>query len=87
MTAWFYRTAQGAEVDLILESAANNLIAIDIKRSMNPSISKGFYNALQDLKPAKAYVIYPGNDRYPITPQVEVVPLHNFILTELLMMK
>lgn len=76
MSSWFYRTAAGAEVDLILESGVNNLIAIEIKRSLTPSMSKGFYNALQDLKPRKAYIVYPGNDRYYLTPQVEVVPLY-----------
>ncbi|WP_341794099.1 MULTISPECIES: ATP-binding protein [unclassified Rickettsia] len=84
MSSWFYRTAAGAEVDLILESAANNLIAIEIKRYLTPSMSKGFYNALLDIKPNKAYIIYPGNDRYYLTPQVEVVSLHYLLslLTE-----
>jgi predicted AAA+ superfamily ATPase len=84
MSSWFYRTAAGAEVDLILESAANNLIAIEIKRYLTPSMSKGLYNALLDIKPKKAYIVYPGNDRYYLTPQVEVVSLHYLLslLTE-----
>ena len=86
MNSWFYRTAGGAEVDLILESSINNLTAIEIKRSLTPSISKGFYNALQDLKPKKAYIVYPGKDKYYLNSQVEVVPLHyllNLLKTEL----
>ncbi|MCZ6902333.1 MAG: DUF4143 domain-containing protein [Rickettsia endosymbiont of Ixodes persulcatus] len=57
MNSWFYRTAGGVEVDLILESSINNLTAIEIKRPLTPSISKGFYNALQDLKPKKTYIV------------------------------
>lgn len=71
--ASFYRTSAGAEIDLVLERA-NTRIAIEIKHSLDPRPSKGFWLALADLGQARAYVIYPGKERYPLAPNVEVLP-------------
>ena len=63
--ASFYRTAAGAEVDLLLELPGDRLWAIDIKRGLAPRIEKGFRNALGDLQADKAFVVYSGTERYP----------------------
>ena len=73
--ASFYRTAAGAEVDLILDLGHRGVWAIEIKRSMNARPERGFYHALEDLKPQKAFVVYGGNDRYPLSETVEVISL------------
>jgi uncharacterized protein len=87
LPAWvlpsFYRTAAGAEVDLILEFPGNRVWAIEIKRSLSPKVSKGFYQACQDLTPEKAFVVYAGQDRYPLAPGLEVIGLRQ-LATELL---
>ncbi|MBN1550543.1 ATP-binding protein, partial [bacterium] len=44
----FYRTAAGAEVDLLIEKG-NRRIAVEIKASKAPSPTKGFWQALDDL--------------------------------------
>jgi len=71
----FYRTSGGAEVDLVLELPGGERWLIEIKRSGAPRPSKGFYSALGDLNPAKAFVVYAGADRYPISPQIEAIGL------------
>lgn len=71
--ASFYRTGAGAEIDLVLERA-NERIAIEVKHSLDPRPSKGFWSALADLGEVRAYVIYPGKERYPLAPNVEVLP-------------
>jgi len=71
--ASFYRTSAGAEIDLVLERA-NQRIAIEVKHSLDPRPSKGFWLALADLGDVQAYVIYPGKERYPLAPNVEVLP-------------
>lgn len=71
--ASFYRTSAGAEIDLVLERG-NERIAIEIKHSLDPRPGRGFWSALADLGEARAYVIYPGKERYPLAPNVEVVP-------------
>ena len=63
----------GAEIDLVLVRA-NERIAIEIKHSLDPRPSKGFWTALADLGEVRAYVIYPGKERYPLAPNVEVLP-------------
>lgn len=72
--ASFYRTAAGAEIDLLIEFGKNEGIwAIEIKRSLSPKIEKNLRIALDDLKPSKAFIVYPGEDRYPIGDTLEVI--------------
>ena len=47
--AHFYRTANGAEIDLILVSGGVPEIAIEVKRSTAPSVERGFHLACDDL--------------------------------------
>jgi len=74
MSLWYYRTAAGAEIDLLIENG-HEKIAVEIKRSLAPVPSKGFYNAIQDLDISKAYIVYPGHDQYSRTDNVEVISL------------
>jgi len=64
--ASFYRTAAGAEIDLLLEIPGHGLWAIEVKRSLSGRPEKGFYIACQDLKPAKQFVVNSGLEPYPI---------------------
>lgn len=74
--ASFYRTAAGAEMDLVLELGGNlGLWAIEIKRNLAPTPSKGFYHARQDLQPSRTFIVYPGQDRYPLCEGVEILSL------------
>jgi hypothetical protein len=73
--ASFYRTSAGAEVDLVLEIPGHGLWAIDIKRGLSAMPDRGFYNACEDLKPAKRYVVNSGTERYRIAEDVEAIGL------------
>jgi len=78
--ASFYRTAAGGEIDLLLELPHNKgLWAIEIKLGSAARPTKGFYTALSDLKPDKAFVVYSGNERYPINKEAEAISLHEFV--------
>ncbi len=70
----FYRTAAGAELDLVVEVGARK-IGIEIKFSAAPKPTKGFWQSLQDLEIAHAFVIAPVTRRYPLAPGVEVLPV------------
>ncbi|PWB83742.1 MAG: hypothetical protein C3F11_05050 [Methylocystaceae bacterium] len=75
-TAGFYRTAAGAEIDLILElPGKSGLWAIEIKRGLTAAPSKGFHIARDDLEPARSFIVYSGDDRYPISEDVEAIGL------------
>lgn len=78
--ASFYRTAAGAEIDLLLELGGNHgTFAIEIKRSLAPHVEKGCHAAIADLKPDKAFIIYPGNESWPIAPSIQVMGLIEFM--------
>ncbi len=76
-SASFFRTAAGAEIDLVLDRprGKHKRIALEIKRASAPSPSKGFWSGIADIKPNAAYVVYPGKERYPLGPGVEALPV------------
>lgn len=76
--ASFYRTAAGAEIDLLLELGGNKGVwAIEIKRGLAPKIERGFHHALEDLHPAQSFIVYGGVERYPKAEGIEVIGLQD----------
>ena len=73
--AGFYRTAAGAEIDLLLEMPDNRLWAVEFKRGLAPKLEKGFFLAREDVKPEKCFVVYSGKDRYKLGSDVEAISL------------
>lgn len=71
----FYRTSAGAEIDLLLHLPGGESWAIEIKRSLSPRPEKGFHHACADLSPARRFIVYPGNERYPLNGEVDAIPL------------
>ena len=76
--AYFYRTAAGAEIDLLL-SINDELWAIEIKRATAPKLSKGFRLACNDIKPVKKWVVYGGEEEYKAKEEVIVISLPKFL--------
>jgi predicted AAA+ superfamily ATPase len=74
----FYRTSAGAEIDLILRKGRRTL-AFELKSSTVPRVSKGFWNALDDVSPDEAYVVAPVKESYPMKGGVIVSPLSKII--------
>ncbi len=72
---WFYRTAAGAEIDLVLEMPGGKLWAVEIKRGLAPRLDKGFHHAREDLNPERSFIVYSGDDRYPKGEGIEVIGL------------
>jgi uncharacterized protein len=73
--AYFYRTNAGAEIDLLIFDRKNNPIAIEIKYSLSPRLSRGFWNACDDLSCRRGYVIYPGEESYSLGKYILALPL------------
>ena len=71
----FYRTSGGAEIDLVLEMPGGECWAIEVKRSRAANPARGFYEACEDLQPARRIVVHAGQDRYPVSGQVEAISL------------
>lgn len=73
--AYFYRTRAGAEVDLAVLLPGGEVLAVEVKRSLAPRPSRGFRQALEDLRPRRAYVVYPGREAFPLGEGVWAIPL------------
>ena len=74
-TPFFYRTANGNEMDLVLVRG-NKKIAIECKASSSPQLTKGWWDALNDINPDKTFVIAPiSGSAYQINKQVTVASL------------
>ena len=74
----YYRTAGGAEVDLIVESGGA-LWAVEIKRSSAPTVSRGFHSACEDLRPAAGFVVHGGAESFPLAKDIRAVSLSDMI--------
>lgn len=83
ITLFYYRTQDGAEVDLLLVKKNKVVSCIEIKVSKTASPSKGFYESIKVLKSSKNYIISPDSDLYPLHENVWMCSLKTFIQTEL----
>jgi predicted AAA+ superfamily ATPase len=74
MTPYFWRTSNGAELDLLLVRG-DMRVGIEVKRTDAPRITPSMRSALTDLQLDRLTVYYPGRRRYALSDQVEVVPV------------
>ena len=70
----YYRTAAGAELDLVVQVQGQTL-AFEIKLSSAPKPARGFWQALQDVKPDRSFVVAPVQRSYSLAEGVQVVGL------------
>lgn len=80
---YYYRTQHGAEVDLLMLTPEGKKVCIEIKFSVAPVISRGFYQSIDDLKPDASYVITPGGERYDRSDGLRICPLEAFLEGEM----
>jgi len=74
----FYRTSHGAEIDFLL-SDGQKLVAVECKASLSPSLTRGTYTAIADVKPLKTFIVSPVKTGYPMAEGIEVVSLSELI--------
>ena len=72
--AFFWATHSGAEVDLFFLSRGRRY-GVECKFSETPKITKSMSQAIESLNLAHLWIIYPGEDAYPLSKQVSVWPL------------
>ena len=68
----FYRTAAGAELDVVVETGRETT-GFEIKFSSAPKVSKGFWQACEDIGVHKAYVVAPVQEGWTMPNNVQVV--------------
>src|SRR3972149_4869458 len=76
---YFYRTSAGAEIDLLIINDRSERIAVEVKFSLSPKVTKGFWVAMQDLSCQKGFVVYPGEEKYPIGEKVIALPVRDIV--------
>lgn len=75
---YFWATHQGAEIDLVFNNGGQ-MYGIEIKRADAPMLTPSLRIALEDLNLKRIVIIYPGNKRYAIHKQIDVVPFDNML--------
>jgi len=75
---YFWATHAGAELDLLFFKDGRRF-GVEIKRADAPRLTPSMRTALEDLRLDRLVVIYPGEQRYTLAEQVEVVPLMDLL--------
>lgn len=75
---FFYRTSSGHEIDLILKKGSK-LVAVECKASSAPKPTKGFWKALEDVKPDKIFIIAPIDEPYHLDENILVTTIQDFL--------
>ncbi len=72
----FWRTAAGAEVDILLLRSGQPAFAIEVKlNATDPRPARGFYQACADLEPEHRWIVYPGDRELPLGEDVHLLPI------------
>ncbi len=78
--ASFYRTAKGAEVDLVLDlGGRRGRWIIEIKSGLTPKPPEGLFRAQEDLHPDRTFLVYAGDDSFRASENIEVASLPTMV--------
>jgi predicted AAA+ superfamily ATPase len=78
-SAGFYRTSNGAEIDLVMNIPGHGVWAIEIKRGLGSPPKRGFYSACEDIQPTRRWVVYPAGEAYGLGQGAEAVGLRALV--------
>ncbi|MCK4919464.1 MAG: ATP-binding protein [Bacteroidales bacterium] len=77
--AFFFRTHDGSECDLVLTKGMDPIYAIEIKFSDAPKLSRGNILAFRQINAKNNVVIVPSGENYPLRNNIEVFNLQDFV--------
>lgn len=72
---YFYRTAAGAEIDLLINMPSSETWAVEIKHGVAPRIGKHYSQTCDDVGAAHKYILYGGDDEFPVGDEVKIISL------------
>lgn len=75
----FYGSSDGMEIDLVIENLKSGTLAIEIKRTLSPSVSKGFRVACEEIDAQEQYYVIPEGEPYPLDKQTTAIGLSEFL--------
>jgi uncharacterized protein len=79
-TPTFFRTADGAEIDLLLERGGEVAMAIEVKRSSSPAPSRGLRLACEVLQPKEVFIVHGGSGEWPAGGGMTAIPLQSLVV-------
>ena len=74
----FYRTVAGTEMDVVVERGQRK-IGFEVKFSSAPTVTKGFWQACDDLQLDAAYVVAPVAEGWAMKAPVEVISVMDIV--------
>ena len=72
---YFYRTAAGAEIDLVIKMPSSEIWAEEIKHGVAPKIGKHYSQTCNDVGATHKYILYGGDDEFPVGSDVKIISL------------
>jgi len=72
---YFYRTAAGAEIDLVIIMPSSETWAVEIKHGVAPKIGKHYSQTCDDVGAAHKYILYGGDDEFSVGNDVKIISL------------
>jgi hypothetical protein len=72
---YFWRTAQGDEVDLVIDHGSRQ-VPLEIKLHSAPRAdeARGLIRCMETLRLPRGYLVYPGRERYSLGDGVTALP-------------
>jgi len=74
--AYFWRTHQGAELDLLLMRGGKRF-GFEVKLSDTPQVTKSMRIALEDLGLRALWVVHPGRESYELDKKIEALSIRD----------
>jgi len=78
-TASYFRTSAGAEIDLVLEGPNERVLAIEIKRTSAPTLSRGFLHGVEDVGATERWFVTPCSEEFPLGHDVRAIALADLV--------
>lgn len=76
---YFYRTATGAEIDLVIRMPNSEVWAAEIKHGVAPKVGKHFNRVCDDVGAVQKYIVYGGDDEFPVGKDTRVISLERLM--------
>ncbi len=76
---YFYRTTQGAEVDLVLVKGITPVVSVEIKLSASNSLTRGSTEAIKELKTEHNFIVTSEGGNYFSRPEWKIVNLSEML--------
>ena len=76
---YFYQISAGSKIDLVIKMPNAEVWAVEIKYGVAPKLSKHYSRTCDDIGATQKYVVYSGDDEFPIRDGVRVISLERMM--------